>query len=46
MDNREMCVSVFKNGNLTKEEYTAVWVALIDRLSRSGRASVPEGKRT
>lgn len=28
------CVSVFKGGDINREEYTAIWVTLINRLVR------------
>ena len=28
------CISVFKDGDINREEYTAVWVTLINRLVR------------
>ena len=31
----ENCTSVFKNGILTKEEYTRVWIELISALERN-----------
>ena len=30
----ENCTSVFKNGILTKEDYTQVWIELISTLER------------
>lgn len=30
----EICKSVFKNGLLTKEDYTRVWIELISTLER------------
>ena len=30
----ENCTSVFKNGILTKEEYTKIWIELISTLER------------
>ena len=30
----ENCTSVFKNGTLTKEDYTNIWVELISTLER------------
>ncbi len=30
----ESCTSVFKNGILTKEEYTKIWIELITVLER------------
>ena len=31
----EICTSVFKNGILTKEEYTHIWIELISALERN-----------
>jgi hypothetical protein len=28
------CVSVFRNGTIDKEGYTAVWIGLLNRLMR------------
>ena len=30
----ENCTSVFKNGILTKEDYTRIWIELISTLER------------
>ena len=30
----EICTSVFKNGILTKEDYTNIWIELISTLER------------
>ena len=30
----EICTSVFKNGILTREDYTNIWIALISALER------------
>ena len=30
----EICTSVFKNGILTKEDYTNIWIELITMLER------------
>ena len=30
----EICTSVFKNGILTKEDYTNIWIELISVLER------------
>ena len=30
----EFCTSIFKNGMLTKEDYTNIWIALISALER------------
>ena len=29
---RDICKSVFKNGEINKKTYTAVWVTLVERL--------------
>ena len=31
----EKCTSVFKNGILTKEDYTRIWIELISALERN-----------
>ena len=31
----EICTSVFKNGILTKEDYTKIWIELISALERN-----------
>ena len=31
----EICTSVFKNGILTKEDYTRIWIELISALERN-----------
>ena len=31
---KEICTSVFKNGILTKEDYTNIWIELITALER------------
>ena len=31
----ENCTSVFKNGFLTKEDYTNIWIELISALERN-----------
>ena len=31
----ENCTSVFKNGILTKEDYTRIWIELISTLERT-----------
>ena len=31
----ENCTSVFKNGILTKEDYTRIWIELISTLERN-----------
>ncbi len=31
----ENCTSVFKNGILTKEDYTKIWIELISALERN-----------
>ena len=36
---KEMCTSVFKNGILTKEEYTRIWIELISTLERGKRVA-------
>ena len=30
----EICISVFKNGILTKEDYTRIWIELISTSER------------
>ena len=37
MDKRDVCVSIFQNGVPCKEEYTAKWAALINRLLKDSR---------
>ena len=46
MDRKTLCVSIFKNGKTTKEEYTAVWINLVNRLIKDQRVLVREEKRT
>ena len=31
----EICTSIFKNGILTKEDYTNIWIELISVLERN-----------
>ncbi len=31
---KEICISVFKNGILTKEKYTSIWIDLISTSER------------
>ena len=45
MDHRDICVSVFQNGVPCREEYTAKWVALINRLLRDQCALASGGKK-
>ena len=37
MDQRDICVSVFRNGVPSKAEYTAKWATLINRLLSASR---------
>lgn len=37
----KLCVSVFKNGILTKEEYTKIWIELITVLERGKSVNFP-----
>ena len=37
----EICTSVFKNGILTKEEYTKIWIELISTLERRKSVNFP-----
>ena len=46
MDQKNLCSSVFKNGKTTKEEYTAVWISLVNQLIKDQRVLAREEKRT
>ena len=37
----EICTSVFKNGILTKEDYTNIWIELITVLERKKSVNFP-----
>ena len=37
----ENCTSVFKNGILTKEDYTRIWIELISTLERNKSVYFP-----
>ena len=37
----ENCTSVFKNGILTKEDYTNIWIELISILDRNKSVNFP-----
>ena len=37
----EICTSVFKNGILTKEDYTNIWIELITILERKKCVNFP-----
>ena len=37
----EICTSVFKNGILTKEDYTKIWIELISVLERNKSVNFP-----
>ena len=37
--NKKLCTSIFKNENLTKEEYTRVWIELIQTMERRKSAN-------
>ena len=37
----ENCTSVFKNGILTKEDYTNIWIELISVLERQKSVNFP-----
>ena len=37
----EICTSVFKNGILTKEDYTNIWIELITVLERRKSVNFP-----
>ena len=39
------CVSVFKNGEITKEEYTKVWIALVNQLIKFGKLNSAEEEK-
>ena len=36
-----ICKSVFKNGTLTKEDYTKIWIELISVLERKKSVNFP-----
>ena len=38
-ENKKLCTSIFKNENLTKEEYTRVWIELIQTMERRKSAN-------
>ena len=38
---KENCTSVFKNGILTNEEYTKIWIELISVLERQKSVNFP-----
>ena len=40
----ENCTSVFKNGILTKEEYTKIWIELISTLERRKSVNFPQSQ--
>ena len=40
----ENCTSVFKNGILTKEEYTKIWIELISVLERRKSVNFPQSQ--
>jgi hypothetical protein len=40
------CVSVFKGGEISREEYTAIWVTLINRLVRDQHVLARKEPRT
>lgn len=46
MERCNLLTSVFKNGSISKEEYTAVWVVLINSLIKDRRVLEPKEKRT
>ena len=35
-DQAEFCVSVFKSGAISREEYTAMWIKLVNQLIKDG----------
>ena len=41
-----LCTSVFKKGSVSEEEYTAVWITLINSFIRDQRVLAPKEKRT
>ena len=45
MDHRDICVSVFQNGIPCREEYTAKWAALINRLLKDQHAFASKGEK-
>ena len=46
MDKSDVCVSIFRNGTLCKEEYTAKWVILINRMLRETPISTTKGEKS
>ncbi|MBQ7376718.1 MAG: hypothetical protein IJW71_00115 [Clostridia bacterium] len=40
----EGCTGVFKNGALTKEDYTHIWIELITALERRKSANLSSGQ--
>ncbi len=35
---KKLCLSVFKNGAVNKEEYTAIWIDIVNHLIKDRRA--------
>ena len=46
MDDRDVCVSVFKNAKPCRTEYTAIWVTLVNRWLKDPRALASAEERT
>lgn len=46
MSTDNLLTSVFKKGSVSKEEYTVVWINLINSMIKDQRVLAPEEKRT
>ena len=46
METGNLCTSVFKKGSVSKEEYTAVWIELINYMVKNQRVLASKEERT
>lgn len=46
METGNLLTSVFKKGSVDREEYTAVWIELINHMVKNQRVLAPEEERT